>query len=78
MKKKVVVVGSGPGGLTAAMILQHRGFDVQIFEKDSKVGGRNSYLKLGDYKFDIGPTFLMMPYILKEIFSEVGEDLNSY
>ena len=37
--KKVIVVGAGPGGLTSAMILAHRGFDVTVFEKEPVVGG---------------------------------------
>lgn len=78
MKKKVIVIGAGPGGLTAAMILQHRGFDVSIFEKDNEVGGRNKSLKLLEYTFDVGPTFLMMPFILDEVFKEVDEKIDSH
>ncbi len=43
--KKLIVVGAGPGGLTSAMILAHRGFDVNVFEKEEVVG-RNAPLKL--------------------------------
>ena len=70
--KKIIVIGAGPGGLTAAMILSHRGFEVEVFEKKSHVGGRNAGLKLGPYNFDVGPTFLMMRYILDEAFEESG------
>lgn len=38
--KKVIVVGAGPGGLTSAMILAHRGFSVTVYEKEERVGGR--------------------------------------
>lgn len=72
-KPKISVVGAGPGGLTAAMILQHRGFDVTVYEKADRVGGRNRRLQLGDFTFDLGPTFLMMKFVLDEIFAEVGE-----
>jgi len=41
-KKRVIIVGAGPGGLTSAMILAHRQFDVTVFEANSTVGGRNS------------------------------------
>ncbi len=78
MSKKIGIIGAGPGGLTAAMILAHRGFDVTVLERESRVGGRNGCLELGPYKFDIGPTFLMMRYILDEVFHEAGsksEDL---
>ncbi|MEM3342476.1 MAG: NAD(P)-binding protein [Thermoplasmata archaeon] len=57
-----MIVGAGPGGLTAGMILANRGFDVDIFEKDGTVGGRNKPLFIdsnkGRFTFDTGPTFL--------------------
>jgi phytoene dehydrogenase-like protein len=42
---KVAIVGAGPGGLTAGMLLAHKGFDVKLFEKDDVVGGRNKELE---------------------------------
>ena len=71
-KPKVVVVGAGPGGLTAAMILAHRGVDVEVFEAKDRVGGRNAQLDLGPYRFDVGPTFLMLKHLLDEVFEEAG------
>ena len=50
------VVGAGPGGLTAAMLLANRGFKVRIFEKSDQVGGRNAAITKNGYKFDVGPT----------------------
>ncbi len=73
-KKRVVVVGAGPGGLTAAMILAKRGFDVDVFEKHPHVGGRNAAITLGDFTFDAGPTFLMMKQVLDEAFAAAGVD----
>jgi phytoene desaturase len=78
VKKKVLVVGAGPGGLTAAMILQHRGFDVEIFEKSNQIGGRNGCLKLGEYIFDLGPTFLLQKFTLDEMFEETGRSSEKY
>lgn len=78
MAKKIVIIGAGPGGLTAGMILAHRGFDVTIFEKDSVVGGRNKPLTLNGYTFDTGPTFLMMKFILEEMFQEAGSNIKEY
>lgn len=74
----IIVVGAGPGGLSAAMILAHRGFKVTVFEQKSVVGGRNKALHLGDYTFDIGPTFLMMDFFLREIFSLSGRNIDNY
>ncbi len=58
MKKRVAIVGAGPGGLSAAMLLSANGFDVTLYEKQAQVGGRNGKIRRGDYTFDIGPTFL--------------------
>ncbi len=71
-KKHIAIVGAGPGGLTAAMILANRGFRVSVFEAQHQVGGRNGAFKLGPYTFDIGPTFLMLKPILDEVFEEAG------
>jgi phytoene desaturase len=77
-KKRVAVVGAGPGGLTAAMILASKGYAVDVYEKRAAVGGRNAALKLGDYTFDTGPTFLMMRFILEEVFELCGRKVDDY
>lgn len=71
-EKHVVIVGAGPGGLTAAMILARRGFRVTMFEARDRVGGRNAAIHLRDYVFDTGPTFLTLKSILDEVFHEAG------
>ncbi|MEM4598769.1 MAG: phytoene desaturase family protein [Candidatus Diapherotrites archaeon] len=77
-EKKVIVIGAGPGGLACAMILAHRGFSVTVYEKEPVVGGRNAPIKLGPYTFDTGPTFLMMKFILEEMFEEAGKKAKKY
>ena len=77
-RKRVVVVGAGPGGLAAAMLLANKGFKVTVLEKEEEIGGRNAALNLGDYTFDVGPTFLMMRFILDEIFREVNRRPEQY
>jgi len=77
-EKRVAVIGAGPGGLAAAMILASRGVSVTVFEKQPFVGGRTSRLQVGEFAFDRGPTFLNMPYILEEIFEETGRNLHDY
>jgi len=74
----VIIIGAGPGGLTAGMILARRGFDVTIVEKKDRVGGRNAELKVGDYSFDTGPTFLHQKFTLDEIFEEAGRKSADY
>ena len=75
-ERHVVIVGAGPGGLTAAMILAHRGIRVTVVEKDEAVGGRNAELKAGPYSFDTGPTFLHQKFTLEEMFAEAGRDVD--
>jgi phytoene desaturase len=78
MGKKVLVVGAGPGGLTAGMILASKGYDVEVFEKDARVGGRNQAIELGPFKFDTGPTFLMLLDLLELAFREAGRKAADY
>jgi phytoene desaturase len=78
MKKKIVIVGAGPGGLTSAMILARRGFDVEVLEKDTVVGGRSARLSFDGFDFDTGPTFLMMKFVLDEMFEEAGERIEDH
>lgn len=78
MSKKIAVVGAGPGGLAAAMLLSSRGFQVDLFEKQEVIGGRNAELALGPYRFDLGPTFLMMKFLLDELFEETGRSITNY
>lgn len=77
-KRHIVIVGAGPGGLAAAMLLAQRGFRVQVFEKQDVIGGRNAEVRLGDYRFDLGPTFLMMKFLLDELFAEGGRRSSDY
>lgn len=76
--KKVLIVGAGPGGLTAGMILAHRGYDVSIYEMKNQVGGRNGTIKKDGFTFDIGPTFLMLKPVLEEMFEEINENVHDY
>lgn len=77
--KRVIIIGAGPGGLTAAMILAHKGYQVDVYEKRDQVGGRNGAITLeGGFTFDIGPTFLMMLWILEEAFEKCDRKVEDY
>jgi len=60
------------------MLLAARGFKVSVFEKDARVGGRNAAIVQAGYTFDVGPTFLMMKFILDEVFEEAGRNVADY
>ncbi len=74
--RRVVIVGAGPGGLAAALLLAKSGVKVTIVEKRGQVGGRTSTMEQDGFKFDIGPTFFLYPRVLREIFSAAGYDLD--
>lgn len=76
-QRSVVIVGAGPGGLAAALLLAHSGVKVTVVEKRAKVGGRTSTYEQDDFRFDVGPTFFLYPQVLREIFSSVGYDLDT-
>ncbi len=78
MSNQVVIIGAGPGGLTAGMILANRGFEVTIVEKQNRVGGRNAELQVGAFSFDTGPTFLHQKFTLDEMFAEAGKQAEDY
>ncbi|HEY2910235.1 MAG TPA: NAD(P)-binding protein, partial [Gemmataceae bacterium] len=75
--RKVVVIGAGPGGLAAAMLLAHAGVQVHVVERLPRVGGRCSALEADGFRFDLGPTFFLYPQVLERIFQTIGRDLHS-
>jgi len=77
-KKHIVIIGAGPGGLCAGMLLSKRGFKVSLFDKNSEVGGRNRPIRLGKFVFDTGPTFLLMKHVLDDMFALCGRRSADY
>lgn len=76
--RRAVVVGAGVGGLTAAARLQHAGFRVTILEKNEQVGGRLGLREAGGYRWDTGPTLLLMSDVYREFFASLGRRLDDY
>lgn len=77
-KKHIVIVGAGPGGLCAGMLLSHCGFKVSIYDKNDAVGGRNRPILADGFTFDTGPTFLLMKGVLDEMFAHCNRDSADY
>lgn len=71
---KIGVIGGGLGGLAAACTLAARGHSVVLFEKNDWLGGKAAVREAGGYRFDMGPTILLMPSVIARIFSEAGRD----
>ncbi|MGK2948099.1 MAG: phytoene desaturase family protein [Acidimicrobiales bacterium] len=72
--KRVVIVGAGLGGLSAACHLAGAGHDVTVLEAASIPGGRAGSLERGGYRFDTGPTVLTMPNLIDRCFEAAGVD----
>ncbi len=75
MSKQTIIIGAGPGGLAAAILLASAGVKVKIIERLPIIGGRTSSLEADGFKFDLGPTFFLYPRVLEEIFRAAGTTL---
>jgi 1-hydroxy-2-isopentenylcarotenoid 3,4-desaturase len=74
--KKVIIIGAGFGGLSAAALLAKNGFDVLVLEKNEGPGGRASVYSEKGYTFDMGPSWYLMPDVYEKFFMEFGKKAN--
>ena len=78
-KKSVIIIGAGIGGMATAMRLQATGkFQVTVLEKNATVGGRANVLEKDGYRFDTGPSLLLMTDVYKELFAACGENFDEW
>ena len=78
MKKKIIVIGSGFGGLATASRLLSQGHEVTIFEKRDKLGGRAYVYEQDGFTFDGGPTVITAPFMFDDIFEAAGKKRKDY
>ncbi|MEK9664403.1 MAG: phytoene desaturase family protein, partial [Candidatus Nanopelagicales bacterium] len=80
--ERVVIVGAGLAGLSAAMRLAGAGRQVTVLERDAVPGGRAGQLALegpsGTFRIDTGPTVLTMPDLIADAFDSVGEQMSDW
>jgi len=76
--KSIVIIGAGLGGLSAAIALASEGFDVELVEKNDKVGGKLNILHKDGFAFDLGPSILTMPHIFEALFTRAGKKMSDY
>ena len=76
--KNVIIIGSGFGGLAAAALLAHDGYNVTVIEKNEQPGGRASVWKKDGFTFDMGPSWYLMPDVFEKFFSEFGKKPKDY
>ncbi len=78
MTKKVIVIGSGFGGLASALRLRAKGYEVTLVEKHPDLGGRARVFKRGNFVYDGGPTVITAPYLIEELFSLFNKKISNY
>ena len=78
MAKKIIVIGSGFGGLAASLRLKAKGFDVTLVEKHPDLGGRARVFKRGEFTYDGGPTVITAPYLFNELFELFNKKITDY
>ena len=73
---RAIVIGSGFGGLASAIRLQAAGYRVTLFEAREQLGGRAAQLREGGYTFDMGPTLITAPHLLRDLWATAGRDFD--
>jgi len=76
--RRAAVIGSGFGGLAAAIRLQSMGFDTVCYETHDQPGGRAAVYEEGGFIFDAGPTVITAPHCLEELFELSGRRMADY
>ena len=78
MSKKVIVIGSGFAGLSAACHLAKKGYNVTVLEKNEVPGGRARKMEVDGYHFDMGPSWYWMPEVFENFFGHFGKKVSDY
>ena len=73
---RVIIIGSGMGGLATALRLGYQGHNITILEKQSRAGGRSNIIEENGFRVDTGPTILVMKSTFDELYRSIGEDID--
>jgi diapolycopene oxygenase len=76
--KRVLIIGAGLGGLSAAVTLAQAGYKVEIFEKNDKIGGKLNRLQKNEFSFDLGPSIFTLPHIFEPLFKNGNKSMGDY
>ena len=76
--KKIIVIGSGFGGIAAALRLRAKKYEVTLIEKHQDLGGRARVFKKNGFTFDAGPTVITAPYLINELFELFNKNSKDY
>lgn len=78
MSKRVAIIGAGMGGLSAAIYSRLAGWEVDVFEQASKVGGKAAGIEEAGYRLDPGPSIIILPRIYEQVFQAAGRQMVDY
>lgn len=78
LAKKVIIIGAGFAGLSAASFMAKAGWEVKVIEKNSAPGGRARQLKEQGFSFDMGPSWYWMPDVFERYFKLFGKNVEDY
>lgn len=78
MSKKVIIIGSGFAGLSAASFMAKAGWQVTVLEKHNQPGGRARKLEAEGFTFDMGPSWYWMPDVFERYFEQFGKKVSDY
>ncbi|MFU8860029.1 MAG: phytoene desaturase family protein [Cyclonatronaceae bacterium] len=76
--KKIIVIGAGIGGLSAAALLAAKGHHVTVIERNERAGGKMNIVSSDGFRFDTGPSLMTMPFVLEELFRSCNKKLGDY
>lgn len=76
--EKAIIIGGGLGGLATGALLAKAGYQVELFEKNARLGGRANLLKRDGFTFDMGPSWYLMPEIFEQFFGLLGEKIENH
>ncbi|MCU4652342.1 phytoene desaturase [Roseibacterium sp. SDUM158016] len=74
---RAIVIGAGLGGLSAAMRLGAKGYEVTLLDRLDRAGGRGSSLSRNGHRFDLGPTIVTVPQVFRQLWAECGRDFDA-
>lgn len=76
--RRIIIIGSGFAGLSAASFMAKAGWKVTVIEKNATPGGRARQLKQDGFTFDMGPSFYWMPDVFERYFEQFGKNVSDY
>ena len=77
-RTRVAVIGAGLGGLSTAISLRAAGYEVDVFEKNSRIGGKLNVLEQDGFTFDLGPSIFTLPQYFRSLFERAGRNMDDY